>query len=66
MCCLSLSSRELQKIAERSASDPAASLIVKGGMSSSIILEAKEKPTELIKTENHPYGSRLNQIQVAD
>nr|XP_016466803.1 PREDICTED: uncharacterized protein LOC107789494 isoform X1 [Nicotiana tabacum] len=54
---------ELQKKAERSASDPAASLIIKGGMSSSIILEAKEKPTELIKTENHPYGSRLNQIQ---
>nr|XP_033514276.1 uncharacterized protein LOC104105055 isoform X2 [Nicotiana tomentosiformis] len=54
---------ELQKIAERSASDPAASLIVKGGMSSSIILEVKEKPTELIKMENHQYGSRLNQIQ---
>lgn len=54
---------ELQKKAERSASDPAASLIIKGGMSSSIILEVKEKPTELIKMENHQYGSRLNQIQ---
>ncbi|KAK4375413.1 hypothetical protein RND71_006090 [Anisodus tanguticus] len=53
--------REVQKFAERSASDPAASLIIKGGIGSSIILEAKEKPTDLIKKEKHHFASRLYQ-----
>ncbi|XP_059299649.1 uncharacterized protein LOC132052230 isoform X1 [Lycium ferocissimum] len=51
----------VQKFADRSASDPAASLISKGGMGSSILWEAKERPTDLIKKEKHHSGSRLNQ-----
>ncbi|XP_006356144.1 uncharacterized protein [Solanum tuberosum] len=45
---------EVQKFADRSASDPAASLFSKGGMGSSIILDVKEKPI-------HQYRSRSNQ-----
>lgn len=52
---------EVQIFADRSASDPAASLFRKGGMGSSIILDVKEKPIDLIKKEKHQYGSRLNQ-----
>lgn len=46
--------REKCKFADRSASDPAASLFSKGGMGSSIILDVKEKPI-------HQYRSRSNQ-----
>lgn len=52
---------EVQKFSDRSASDPAASLFSKGGMCSSIILDMKEKPIDLIKKEKHQYGSRLHQ-----
>ncbi|KAF3673747.1 hypothetical protein FXO37_06791 [Capsicum annuum] len=52
---------EVQKFADRSASDPVASLLSKCGMGSSIILDVKEKPIDLIKKEKHQYGSRLNQ-----
>ncbi|XP_060219115.1 uncharacterized protein LOC132645876 isoform X2 [Lycium barbarum] len=55
VCCLYVWRTTGQPMIEQ------ASLISKGGMGSSILWEAKERPTDLIKKEKHHSGSRLNQ-----